>query len=59
MFLLGYIDIDVMVLSLTCVVSQVYETTLMGRVLERVFWLNYHFGRLKSYEGVSNKKPVC
>ena len=49
---------DVMVLSLTCVLSQGYETTLMGGILERVFCLNYHFGRLKVVNGVSNKKPV-
>ena len=47
-----------MVLNPTCVVCQEYETTLMGRVLERVFWSKLPLCRIESYEGVSNKKPV-
>jgi hypothetical protein len=35
-----------------------YETTLMGWVLERVFWSKLPLWRIESYEGVSNKKPV-
>ena len=30
----------------------------MGRVLERVFWFELPLWEIKSYEGVSNKKPV-
>ena len=46
----GFHKKDVMVLSPICVVSQWYETTWMGRVLERVFWFELTLWKIESCE---------